>query len=109
MNQFPAGSGIRLSFDGQNTGQTAGYIFGVDDVMFRIVAPGDTDGSGEVNSTDLFAILGAGKFNHPELGAATWDQGDFTGDTLVNSSDLFAMLGAAKFNADPYSATVGPL
>ena len=38
-----------------------------DDVLFRIVAPGDTDGNGEVDSDDLFNILDAGNFNHPEL------------------------------------------
>ena len=64
---------------------------------------GDTNLDRQINSTDLFAILAAGKYNHPELGPATWSEGDFTGDALVNSSDLFAMLGAAKFNAGPYT------
>ena len=62
-SQIPAGSDIRLTFDAQGVGQTQGYLFGVDDLMFRIVAPSDTNGDGEVNSTDLFAMLGAGKFN----------------------------------------------
>ena len=73
--------------------------------MFRIVAPGDTDGDGKADSSDLFAILGAGKLNHPELGPATWGEGDFTGDTLVNSADLFAMLAADQFNQGPYTST----
>lgn len=105
---IPAGSDIRLTFDAQGVGQTQGYIFGIDDVLFRIVAPGDTDGNGEFDSDDLFAILGAGKFNHPEFGAATWGEGDFTGDDLVNSDDLFAMLGAAQFNAGPYTTATPP-
>ena len=100
---IPASSDIRLTFDARNVGQTQGYIFGVDDVMFHIAAPGDTDGNGEVNSRDLFDFLGAGKYNRPELGAVTWGEGDFTGDDLVNSDDLFAMLGAAQFNAGPYT------
>ena len=105
---IPAGSTIRLSFDAQNVGQTEGYLFGLDDVMFRIVAPGDTDGNGEVDSDDLFDILGAGKFNHPELGPASWGEGDFTGDDLVNSDDLFAILSAAQFNAGPYTTATPP-
>ena len=98
-----AGSDFRLTYDAQSVGQTQGYIFGVDDVMFRIVALGDTDGNGEVNSDDLLAIQGAGKYNHPELGPATWREGDYNGDGLVNSAYLFAVLEAAKFNAGPYT------
>ena len=60
---IPAGSTIRLTFDAQTVGQTEGYLFGVDNVLFRIVAPGDTDGNGEVDSDDLFNMLGAAKFN----------------------------------------------
>ena len=58
--------------------------------------------------TVLSGFLGAGKFNHPELGPATWGEGDFTGDTLVDSNDLFAMLGAAQFNAGPYTTATPP-
>ena len=105
---IPAGSTIRLTFDARNVGQTEGYLFGLDDVLFRIVAPGDTDGNGVVDSDDLFAILAAGKFNHPDLGPASWGEGDFTGDDLVNSDDLFAILGAAKFNAGPYTTATPP-
>ena len=102
-NPIPAGSDIRLTLDAQGVGQTQGYIFGLDDLLFRIVAPGDTNGDGIVNSVDLFNILSGGKFNHAELGPGTWGEGDFTGDTFVNSADLFAMLSAAKFNAGPYT------
>ena len=102
---IPAGSNIRLTFDAESIGQTSGYIFGLDDVLFRVMAPGDIDGNGEVDSNDLFNIPATGKFNRPELGPATWGEGDFTGDTLVNSADLFAMLGAGKFNQGPYSSS----
>ena len=98
------GPTLRLVFDAQNAGQTTGYIFGLDDVLFRIIAPGDADGNGEVDSSDLFAILAAGRFNHPELGPATWGMSDFDGDEDVDSGDLFLMLGAAKYNAGPYSS-----
>ena len=72
---------------------------------FRFVtSPGDTDGSGEVNSTDLFAILAGGKFNDPKIfGPATWLEGDFSGDDLVNSTDLFLILATGKYNQGPYT------
>ena len=105
---IPADSDIRLTFDAQNVGQTQGYIFGVDEVLFRIVASGDTDGNGEVDSDDLVNILDAGKFNHPELGLATWREGDFSGDDLVNSTDLFLILATGKYNQGPYTTATGP-
>ena len=56
-----------------------------------------------MNSNDLFDILGAGKFNHPELGPATWGEGDYNGDDLVNSTDLFLILATGKYNQGPYA------
>ena len=70
-----------------------------------VIAPGDTDANGEVNSSDLFAILAANKFNNPEAGPASWSDGDFNGDALVNSADLFLMLETNKFNQGPYAST----
>ena len=62
---IPASSDIRPTFDAQATAQTSGYLFGVDDVSFRVVAPGDTDGNGELDVLDVAAIGDAGKFNNP--------------------------------------------
>ena len=70
-----------------------------------VIAPGDTDANGEVNSSDLFAILAANKFNNPEAGPASWADGDFNGDALVNSADLFLMLETNKFNQGSYAST----
>ena len=103
---LPAGSDIRLTFDAQNVGQTQGYLFGLDDVMFRVVAPGDSDGNGEGDSNDLFNILEPGKFNYPELGPATWREGDYNGDDLLNSAGLFLILSTGKFNQGPYSSSL---
>ena len=41
--------------DVQNVCVTGGYLFGVDNLLFRIVTP--------VDSSDVFAVLAAGKFN----------------------------------------------
>ena len=74
-------------------------------MLLRIVAAGDTDDNGEVNSSDFFAILCAAKFNNPAAGAATWGEGDFNGDTLVNSTDLFTI----QYNQEPYATTAATL
>ena len=60
-----------------------------------------TYGDGNMNRQ----LDSAGKFNHPELGPASWLEGDYSGDDLVNSTDLFLMLEAAKFNQGPYAAS----
>ena len=104
---IPAGSDVRLSFDAQGAGATGGYLFGVDDVLFRIVAPGDVDGDGDAESDDLFRILAAGKFNNPALGPASWAEGDFNGDDLVNSANVFLILAGGHYNAGPYTTTPG--
>ena len=100
---IPAGSDIRVTFDSKSVGATQGYIFGVDDMLLRVVAPGDTDADGVVDSSDMFNIFAAGKFNHPEAGSASWAEGDFNGDTLVDSSDVFLILAGGHFNQGPYS------
>ena len=71
-------------------------------------AHGDGNMDGQLDSTDLFAILAGGKFNHPEFGPATWLEGDFSGDDLVNSTDLFLILGTGKYNQGPYTTTTPP-
>ena len=57
------GSKLRLSFDATAQGLTERYLFGVDDVLFRIVPPGNGNGDGQLNSTDLFLILATGLYN----------------------------------------------
>ena len=102
------GSTLRLVFDAQNAGHTTGYVFGLDNVLFRIVAAGDTNGNGEVNSDDLFNIPAGGKYNHPKFGTATWIECDFSGDDLVNSTDLFLVLATGKYNQGPYTTATPP-
>ena len=97
---IPAGSDIRVTFDSRGVGQTQGYIFGVDDFLFRIVAPGDTDGDGDVDSKDMLAIQSGSKFNNPDAGPASWKEGDFNGDDQVTSDDLFLITGDATL-VDP--------
>ena len=105
---FPAGSNIRLTFDAQGVGQTRGYIFGVDDFLFRVVAPGDTDGNGELDVLDVTAIIDADKFDNPAAGIASWAKGDFNGDDLVTIDDILLGLATAKYDQGPYSTTAPP-
>ena len=58
-----------------------------------------TYGDGNMNRQ----LDSAGKFNHPELGPASWLEGDYSGDDLVNSTDLSLILATGKFNQGPYS------
>ena len=89
--------------------EETGRIFRVDQMPTFVTltafqaAYGDSNMDRQLNSTDLFAILGAGKYNHPELGPASWLEGDYSGDDLVNSTDLFLILATGKYNQGPYS------
>ncbi len=68
-------------------------------------APGDTNGDGEVNNSDLQQILGAGSFNVGDGWA--WPQGDFDGSGTVNNSDLQLILATGLFGAGTYAAGAG--
>ena len=94
---IPADSLFRLKFDARSVGQTEHIIFGVDDVLFRVVSPGDADGDGVRDSRDLLAILMANKFNNPTAGLASWSEGDFNGDGRVTSADLFLILKSGTY------------
>jgi len=100
-----ASSQLRLSFDGQNQGATTGILYGVDNMVFRAVAPGDTDGNGLVNIADLLTLLAGNQFNQGP-GAVTWDQGDFNDDDEFNVVDLLAMLSflGGQFPSNPYAS-----
>ena len=60
---------------------------GLDGVGFRVAQlpslPGDANGDGTVNITDLSILLA----NFDKTGM-TWSQGDFNGDGTVNIADL---------------------
>ena len=88
-----------------------GHLLQLDQTLSEITlrafqaAYGDGNLDRELNSADLFEILAAGKFNHPELGPTTWRKGDYNGDDLVNSADLFLILSTGKYNQGPYTTT----
>ena len=62
-----------------------------------ILAPGDTDGDGNVDISDLMSIQTANKFNNPAAGLASWSEGDFNGDGQVTSADLFLILESGTY------------
>jgi hypothetical protein len=100
---LPENSTIRLAWNAQDIGDTSGYIFGLDNVLFRIVPPGDTDGNGAIDSLDIQRILSANKFNAGPSNA-TWLEGDFNNDDLVDSTDIQMVLGTNLFGQGPYGA-----
>ena len=99
---IPSYSNVRLIFDTQGVGQTWHYIFGVNDVLFRIVAPGDTDGNGEVDTQDVQNILAAAKFGLDTPEDEPWGVGDFDGNGNVGPLDIQLLSAVAQFDAVPY-------
>ena len=63
---------------------------------------GDATLDGEFNSSDLVAVLSAGKYEVDE--AAVWTSGDFNGDGRANSSDLVAALADGGYELGPKAA-----
>jgi hypothetical protein len=64
-------------------------------------APGDTDGNGEVDSSDIEAILTANTF--PGRQPADWHTGDFNNDGFCDADDIEMILTANVFNRGPYA------
>ena len=68
----------------------ADYNVGSDGSATVIIAdclPGDADGNGEVNDSDLSVLL-----TNWGAGGKAWSEGDFTGDGAVNDADLSLLL-----------------
>ncbi|MCC6680603.1 MAG: PEP-CTERM sorting domain-containing protein [Phycisphaeraceae bacterium] len=85
QNLFPAGTGVNQAafVAGFSTGIGAAFY---DDILLEDLAalhPGDANGDGMVNLSDL-QILG----DNWQSTTATWAEADFTGDGNVNLSDL---------------------
>ena len=97
-----------LNFDAQDQGDTGGYVFGVDNVMFRTLAPGDADANGTVDVNDLLTLLAAKKFNQG-VADVTWAQGDFNADDQFNTDDLLAILAfiSGTFPNQGYASEAG--
>lgn len=63
---------------------------------------GDADLNGEFNSSDLVAVLAAGKYEVDT--ASVWADGDFNGDGRTNSGDLIAALSDGGYEQGPRAA-----
>jgi hypothetical protein len=68
------------------TSATVSYVD--DTITFSVAIVGDLDGDGDVDLTDLAALLG----NYGMTSGATWADGDMDGDGDVDLTDLSALL-----------------
>jgi hypothetical protein len=50
---IPVGAKLRVRFDTQNAGATAGYVFGLDNVDVRLLPSGDVDSNGRIAAADI--------------------------------------------------------
>ncbi len=87
------------------------YIVDLDGEIFKIVGdllPGDANGNGFVDDTDLAILLS--NWEQGPLIVSTWELGNFTeatlGDTDVNDSDLSVLLGNWTGPPPPAGAAV---
>ena len=81
--------GYKSSYsEGMNSGgQVVGYAYRVASVAWGWHDPGDANGDGQVDITDLTIVL----TNYSKTGMA-WSQGDLNGDTKVDINDLTVVL-----------------
>ena len=63
---------------------------------------GDANLDGEFNSSDLVAVLAAGRYE--TQATATWSQGDWNGDQRFSSSDLIVALAGGGYELGPRRA-----
>jgi len=91
--ELPVGSTVRLSLAINQQADTSGYLLGIDNVIVRTLAPGDTDGNGLIEVDDLLQLLAQQRFNQGPDNVA-WHQGDFDQDDDFDIDDLLAVLAA---------------
>ena len=81
-----------LYFNGSDQGDTAGYIYGLDNLILRTLPPGDANGDGVVDQRDIVQLLARDRYG---VGVAdvVWEEGDFDHDDDFDQMDIVAVLG----------------
>ncbi len=81
------------------------------DVIFTAVGskPGDINGDGHFNSSDLVKLFQGGKYEDGENGNADSSSGDFDGDGDFTSSDLILLFAAGGYEGDVDGATLADI
>ena len=92
---IPADSRIRIRFSVPEESRSANWIFGLDNVEFRTLSPGDSNGDGLFNSSDFVAVFAAKKYESGE--PAQWSDGDWNDDGLFDSADFVAALKTGRY------------
>ncbi len=70
--------------------------------------PGDSNGDGIFNSTDLILVFRAGEYDDGIDGNSTFEEGDWNGDGDFDSADLVAAFQAANYVAEAVPTTPDP-
>jgi Tol biopolymer transport system component len=96
---IPVGAKLRFRWIQPETAASTGWIFGLDNMRLVFAQPGDADGDGLFNSTDLVKVFQAGEFEDGVTGNSTWSDGDWTGDKEFASDDLVAAFQAGNYEA----------
>lgn len=66
-------------------------------VLLQQWIPGDSNGDGRFDSSDLVMVFVAGEYEDEIQGNSTWEEGDWDGDGDFSSSDLVAAFTAGYY------------
>ena len=82
------GTLLRIDFSVPAGGQGAGYVYGLDNVQIQTLYPGDANGDGAFDSSDMVQVFQTGEYEDSLPGNSTFAEGDWNGDREFNSSDM---------------------
>ena len=90
---IPTDTPAKINWSVPAESSTSGWLFGLDNVVFRTLAAGDVQGDGIIDPSDLTILLTADTFGKVDIDA-TWSQGYFDNDGDFDATDISAILQA---------------
>ena len=91
------------------SGRAVGYTTSGAGLAVAYSAIGDSNLSGDVNSSDISAVVLGGKYVGDGSGPdAFWDEGDWNGDGKASSADISSLVLAGTYNSGPYGGSSAP-
>ena len=82
------GTLLRIDFSVPAGGQGAGYVYGLDNLQIQTLYPGDANGDGAFDSSDMLQVFQMGEYEDSLPGNSTFAEGDWNGDREFDSSDM---------------------